>query len=1297
MVWLAVVLCVGVCRGGDWPMWRYDAQRTASSPEVLAPQLHRQWTRQYSPRVQVWDDPLNHDLMPYDKVFEPVVAGGRLFVGFNDSDKVVALDLGTGEELWSFYTDGPVRLAPAVWQGRVYFTSDDGHLYCVGATDGKLVWKFRGGPSARKVLGNQRVVSAWPARGGPVLRDGKVYFAASIWPFMGIYIYALDAASGRVVWVNDGAGSQFLRQPHSAPSFGGVAPQGALVATVDMLVVPGGRSVPAVYDRKTGEFVHFQLSTAGKGLGGSFVAATDTEMYVHTRVHGTRPLELKTGKVLKFTNSEPVLDGKVMYFAATNKQGGWVQSVDQDKKLRWEVKADASADLIKAGTRLYAAGANGVSAIELPAGLRRARVVWNAAVGGGVQRLLAAEGKLIATTLDGRIVTFGSEKVKPVTLAAKPKPGRPPAAVLAEARAMIEAADAGEGYALWYGAGDGQLVEAVLLSSKLRVVVLEADAAKVEELRRRWDAAGWYGTRVTVHAGDPVSFRAPQYFANLMVVGEAMAERMRDRGMLQAAYESLRPYGGMMWLPVAGEAQGEQLARGIAEAKLERAEVRTAAGRLLVVRAGALPNSADWTHQSGDIGNTLKSDDARVKAPLGVLWFGGTSNLEVLPRHGHGPPEQVVGGRMFIEGMNSLSARDVYTGRQLWRTEFKNLGTFGIYYDASYTNTPLSTAYNQKHIPGANGRGANYVATADAVYVAVSNACQVLDARTGLVTNSIVLLPKVENGAVPEWGFIGIYENVLLGGEGFAHHSRRFGTTNKSSSVAIEDYSASAGLLAFDRHTGQRLWRFEARYSLLHNGIVAGNGRVYCLDKLPASAEDKLKRRGGAVPTDYRVVALEAQTGRIVWESTQTVFGTWLAYSRAHDALLLAGAKGSDRLKDEAGEGMRVYRGADGEVRWQDLKRKYAGPCILHNEVILTGANSYVASSGAFNLLDGAPHLVKNPLTGRAEPWRISRTYGCNSMVASENLLTFRSGAAGFYDLEGKGGTGNLGGFKSGCTANLVVANGVLNAPDYTRTCTCGYQNQTSLALVHMPELEFWTYSQFGMDGETGERIERVGINFGAPGDRRAPDGTLWLEYPSVGGDSPGLPISVAGKGMGYFRRNAAQVGGRGLPWVVASGVRDCELITITPELVRPNVTKPPRSKEDDEDEAIERAKAAGAVPAPPLPTAVGESDLAKLKPTVSKKTHPPMPYTVRLYFAEPEERRAGERVFAVALQGRTVVEKLDVAREAGGSGRGLVKEFNGVVIQKDLRIGLTRAAGSQAGPVLCGVELIAERRTGAN
>jgi hypothetical protein len=67
-------------------MWRFDAGRTASSPEQLPPQLYPQWTRQYSQREPVWDDPLNQDLMPLDNVFEPIVLGNTLYIGFNDRD-----------------------------------------------------------------------------------------------------------------------------------------------------------------------------------------------------------------------------------------------------------------------------------------------------------------------------------------------------------------------------------------------------------------------------------------------------------------------------------------------------------------------------------------------------------------------------------------------------------------------------------------------------------------------------------------------------------------------------------------------------------------------------------------------------------------------------------------------------------------------------------------------------------------------------------------------------------------------------------------------------------------------------------------------------------------------------------------------------------------------------------------------------------------------------------------------------------------------------------------------------------
>ena len=429
--WFRFLVFLGIAGGGvsavglepaaDWPLWRYDAGHTAASPHGLPEKLQPVWTREYSPRVPVWDDPLNRDIMGYDTIFEPVVRGGRMFVGFNDCDRLAALDCATGAELWSFHVDGPVRLPAACFQDKVYFTSDDGYLYCLGTAEGDLKWKFRCGPSARKVLGNGRLISAWPARGGPVIRDGVVYFAGSIWPFEGTFIYALQAETGKVQWVNDSTGAQYILQPHSALSFAGVAPQGSLAATKDYLLVPGGRSVPGAFERGTGRFNYFRLNDAAKGVGGSLVVADDSQFFVRTRGRGTRAHRLEDGKAGSLDVNEPVLAGEMVYAANTPGTGaaGAVQAYGPDRQVRWQVAADGSGDLIKAGGRLYAAGKSSIAAIDPPSGAAKAKVAWSLPVEGTVRRLLAAEGKLFAVTLEGRIMAFGAE---PPAAAVSPPP-----------------------------------------------------------------------------------------------------------------------------------------------------------------------------------------------------------------------------------------------------------------------------------------------------------------------------------------------------------------------------------------------------------------------------------------------------------------------------------------------------------------------------------------------------------------------------------------------------------------------------------------------------------------------------------------------------------------------------------------------------------------------------------------------------------------------------------------------------------------------------------------------------------
>ena len=74
-VWFLVCLLAVAAAADDWPMWRYDANRSAASPQRLPDRLHLEWLREYPKLEQAWEDPLNQDLMQYDKVYEPVVHG----------------------------------------------------------------------------------------------------------------------------------------------------------------------------------------------------------------------------------------------------------------------------------------------------------------------------------------------------------------------------------------------------------------------------------------------------------------------------------------------------------------------------------------------------------------------------------------------------------------------------------------------------------------------------------------------------------------------------------------------------------------------------------------------------------------------------------------------------------------------------------------------------------------------------------------------------------------------------------------------------------------------------------------------------------------------------------------------------------------------------------------------------------------------------------------------------------------------------------------------------------------------
>ena len=1215
---LAVFVCVialAVAQGaaaGDWPMWRFDACRTAASPDELPSDLYLQWVLELPPPAPAWPETQNK--LQFDVSYEPVVMGKTIFVPSMVHDSVTAYDTETGDEQWRFYADGPVRLAPVAANGKVYFGSDDGCLYCLNAATGALEWKFCGVPSERKILGNERLISTWPVRGGPVLRDGKIYFAASIWPFMGIFIYALDAETGEVVWSNTGDGMRWTGQQHSgAYAFATVAPQGHLVATEDLLLISGGRTVPAAFDRATGEYLYFDVDDRswGKDQGGYAVAAMRDWFFCGPGNRtGDHPgmYQLSNGATVQQTVAS-VLTENVVYDVT----GGAVRALDftgspPSLGELWPVtpSSPVTAVYCKAGSRLYAGGTDHVIAIEDQGGSGLER--WNKTIAGNPTNILAADSKLFVVTEEGYLYCFGTIDNGVSLPSGGPSPiaWPPEDEWTTEAQGILAETGVDEGYCLALGLGTGRLAEELVRHSDLCVVGLDPSAAKVDSLRLHWADMGVPGERLSAFAGDVCSAELAPYLASL-IVSEDPDAAGTGNGMAFAAkmFYSLRPYGGVACFPLSVQWLFEQAAAG---GELANAEAGASGDHALLTRVGALPDSADWTHQYADAANTVKSEDKLVKVPMGVLWFGGSSHAPILPRHGHGPSEQVAGGRYFIEGADIMRAVDVYTGRVLWEASLPDVG-------AHYDNTD--------HEPGANHIGSNYATALDGVYVAYGEECLRLDPATGGTVSTFVLPGNETFAQVKIWDDL-----LIIAGGPKIFDPDPIGQDNWNA-------TCSTDLVVMDRYTGVIEWSRTADNAFHHNTIIVGGDALYCIDRLPPGMEKALKRRG-IMPADkaapYTLLALDVRTGAEIWTTTENVFGTWLGYSEEYGVLLQSGRPSRDMVTGEPFGDLIAHNGTDGTVLWERHDAYFdQGPYILHGNRIITQAGW---GGAAFDLLTGETLMSEHPVSGASVTWGFIRNYGCNTAVACENLLTFRSGAAGYYDLSTDGGVGNFGGFKSGCTSNLIPANGVLNAPDYTRTCTCSYQNQTSLALVHMPGVELWVNNAAGAAAVAGE-VKQLGINLGAPGDRVADNAVLWLDYPSVSGTSPAVSLATEPASPEWFYHHSSQYETDSMVWVAASGAVGLTSVTLT---------------------------------------LGNEEEIA---------------YVVRLYFAEPEDVAPGERVFSVQLQGGEVLSDFDIVQAAGAPRRTVVREFRGVNVAETLEV--TLASSKASPPLLCGFEVLVD------
>ena len=368
----------------DWPTHLRDNQRTGLVTYDLKLPLHLNWVyEQPTPPAPAWPAPAKQDFwhkkfnlkarVVYDRSSHLVSAGGRVFFGSSSDDTIYCLSARTGEKLWSYTTEGPVRLAPTIVGDRILAGSDDGHVYCLSTADGKLLWKHRGVDNDRRIPGNERIISIWPVRTGVLVDEGTAYFCAGLFPEQGVYQIAVDVQTGKRLGesqLNISAQGYLARRAGQLYVATGRDPAGKFVSRLKRTGKGVGRELAAIPEQYRDVFIGSKNLRIGGGE--NQVAAFDAkngEQVWHTRVDGKvwsmvvagNRLLLSTdaGKVYCFSNqktdSPAVRENRVSNaVATTDKQSGPAQAVIETLKTRHNIE------------RGYALILNGTDKLSIP-------------------------------------------------------------------------------------------------------------------------------------------------------------------------------------------------------------------------------------------------------------------------------------------------------------------------------------------------------------------------------------------------------------------------------------------------------------------------------------------------------------------------------------------------------------------------------------------------------------------------------------------------------------------------------------------------------------------------------------------------------------------------------------------------------------------------------------------------------------------------------------------------------------------------------------------------------------------
>lgn len=806
-----------------WMTYRYDNARSGSSPASVPLPLEVKWHFKASqPPRPAWPEPGEEmKRIQMDNALHAVSAYGMVFFASSADHTLYALDLQTGREKWHFTAQGPVRYAPSIWNKRLYFGSDDGLVYCLEAIKGNTVWTYRPGPTKEKVLGNGNMISLWPVRTSVLVDRGTVFCGAGVFPYEGIYICALDAKNGHVVWKNDTIGDR----EHEL-IFGGISPQSYLVASDKILYTPSSRAMPAAFDKKTGEFL-FYLEPGGK-IGGAWalldqdhliagvdqsgtpakaaydntgekqedmqawfpgidlvvsrdtsftltkdgIYALDRTQYLRLRKDQIKNLRAKRDTLqarLRDLSARIALAGETEA-AALNKERediteliselAQVEDRLKPEMFRWKWTRANLHTLIRTGNSLFAGGDGILIGLDTENGKKR----WEAQVSGSVMGLSAASGHLLASTDQGDVYCFGHSDGTPAPAADLGKKDISSTAINSDTE-KYQAATAHllartkikKGYALVLSHDPEALALELAGQSQLKIIALSKDAGQVKRTRETLRQKGLYGTKIIIEPWDMESL--PDYFANLVIADEIILEK--DSFPPEEINRILKPYGGTV---VFGSLEDKPSTPG-----------KDTLSKFMDRLKEIVPES-------------------RIQKPKDTSWVsftrGGLDGAGSWTEEYGNPGNTACSGDRLVKGPLSVLWFGEPGSRKMVDRHAKAqspLSMDGILFIQGEEVIMAYDAYNgtrlwERELPGAvrpraDVDGGNFSVSSAGLFVGASDSCYKLDPETGQILQQFTL-PETPSSSPFRWAHVSAVGKTLFGSRSRALPHSYFGIKN---------------------------------------------------------------------------------------------------------------------------------------------------------------------------------------------------------------------------------------------------------------------------------------------------------------------------------------------------------------------------------------------------------------------------------------------------------------------------------------------------------------------------------------